>query len=52
MASRPFATINVAMEVEEEPPDLVGGNVKVSLPSVCQTPPSPWGRWRRTCGLT
>uniref|UniRef100_A0A8C4Z3J6 Attractin n=1 Tax=Gadus morhua TaxID=8049 RepID=A0A8C4Z3J6_GADMO len=31
MASRPFATINVAMEVEEEPPDLVGGNVK-SMP--------------------
>lgn len=30
MASRPFATINVAVETEEEPPDLIGGNVKVS----------------------
>lgn len=30
MASRPFATINVALETEEEPPDLIGGNVKVS----------------------
>ncbi|XP_064190789.1 attractin-like [Anguilla rostrata] len=28
MASRPFATINVALEAEEEPPDLIGGNVK------------------------
>ncbi|CAG01262.1 unnamed protein product, partial [Tetraodon nigroviridis] len=28
MASRPFATINVAVETEEEPPDLIGGNVK------------------------
>lgn len=28
MASRPFASINVAMEAEEEPPDLIGGNVK------------------------
>ncbi|XP_035387515.1 attractin isoform X1 [Electrophorus electricus] len=28
MASRPFATINVALETEEEPPDLIGGNVK------------------------
>lgn len=30
MASRPFATINVALEMDEEPPDLIGGNVKVS----------------------
>jgi len=30
MASRPFATINVALETEDEPPDLIGGNVKVS----------------------
>lgn len=30
MASRPFATINVALETDEEPPDLIGGNVKVS----------------------
>lgn len=29
MASRPFATINVALEADEEPPDLIGGNVKV-----------------------
>ncbi|KAI1883794.1 hypothetical protein AGOR_G00235240 [Albula goreensis] len=28
MASRPFATINVALETEEEPPDLIGGSVK------------------------
>ncbi|XP_054913023.1 attractin isoform X2 [Poeciliopsis prolifica] len=28
MASRPFATINVALEADEEPPDLIGGNVK------------------------
>uniref|UniRef100_A0A8C2Q589 Attractin n=1 Tax=Cyprinus carpio TaxID=7962 RepID=A0A8C2Q589_CYPCA len=28
MASRPFATINVALEMDEEPPDLIGGNVK------------------------
>ncbi|KAJ8281463.1 hypothetical protein GJAV_G00067980 [Gymnothorax javanicus] len=28
MASRPFATINVAMETEEEPPDLIAGNAK------------------------
>uniref|UniRef100_A0A8C6WF45 Attractin n=1 Tax=Neogobius melanostomus TaxID=47308 RepID=A0A8C6WF45_9GOBI len=26
MASRPFATINVALETDEEPPDLIGGN--------------------------
>ena len=32
MASRPFATINVALETDEEPPDLIGGNVKVSGP--------------------
>ncbi len=31
MASRPFATINVALEMDEEPPDLIGGNVKVSM---------------------
>lgn len=31
MASRPFATINVALEADEEPPDLIGGNVKVSV---------------------
>lgn len=31
MASRPFATINVALETDEEPPDLIGGNVKVSV---------------------
>lgn len=30
MASRPFATINVALETDDEPPDLIGGNVKVS----------------------
>ncbi|XP_062852126.1 attractin isoform X1 [Trichomycterus rosablanca] len=28
MASRPFATINVALETDEEPPDLIGGSVK------------------------
>lgn len=33
MASRPFATINVALETDEEPPDLIGGNVKVSVTS-------------------
>jgi hypothetical protein len=37
MASRPFATINVALEMDEEPPDLIGGNVKVSDTTV----PSP-----------
>ncbi|TNN33782.1 Attractin [Liparis tanakae] len=31
MASRPFATINVALETEDEPPDLIGGNVKEEL---------------------
>ncbi|KAK1894683.1 Attractin, partial [Dissostichus eleginoides] len=31
MASRPFATINVALETDEEPPDLIGGNVKLEL---------------------
>lgn len=31
MASRPFATINVALETDEEPPDLIGENVKVSV---------------------
>lgn len=31
MASRPFATINVALETDDEPPDLIGGNVKVSM---------------------
>ncbi|TRY98175.1 hypothetical protein DNTS_017735 [Danionella cerebrum] len=31
MASRPFATINVALETDEEPPDLIGGSVKVSV---------------------
>uniref|UniRef100_UPI00398E6C21 attractin isoform X3 n=1 Tax=Pristiophorus japonicus TaxID=55135 RepID=UPI00398E6C21 len=31
MASRPFATINVALETEEEPPDLIGGSIK-SIP--------------------
>ena len=35
MASRPFATINVALETDEEPPDLIGGNVKVSVTSDC-----------------
>lgn len=30
MASRPFASINVALETDEEPPDLIGGSVKVS----------------------
>lgn len=39
MASRPFATINVALEMEEEPPDLIGGNVKVSsTPEISQFP--------------
>ncbi|XP_035282260.1 attractin-like isoform X2 [Anguilla anguilla] len=28
MASRPFATVNVALETDEEPPDLIGGSVK------------------------
>ncbi|XP_033870460.3 attractin-like isoform X1 [Acipenser ruthenus] len=28
MASRPFATINVALETDEEPPDLIGGSIK------------------------
>uniref|UniRef100_A0A8D0D1I6 Attractin n=1 Tax=Sander lucioperca TaxID=283035 RepID=A0A8D0D1I6_SANLU len=28
MASRPFATINVALETDDEPPDLIGGNIK------------------------
>uniref|UniRef100_A0A8D2LY41 Attractin n=1 Tax=Varanus komodoensis TaxID=61221 RepID=A0A8D2LY41_VARKO len=28
MASRPFASINVALETDEEPPDLIGGSVK------------------------
>nr|XP_033809079.1 attractin [Geotrypetes seraphini] len=29
MASRPFASINVALEMEEEPPDLIGGSIKI-----------------------
>lgn len=29
MASRPFASINVALETDEEPPDLIGGSIKV-----------------------
>ncbi|XP_064275266.1 attractin isoform X1 [Passer domesticus] len=28
MASRPFASINVALETDEEPPDLIGGSIK------------------------
>uniref|UniRef100_A0AAY4ETR7 Attractin n=1 Tax=Denticeps clupeoides TaxID=299321 RepID=A0AAY4ETR7_9TELE len=28
MASRPFASVSVALETDEEPPDLIGGNVK------------------------
>ncbi|KAM8938952.1 attractin [Pelodytes ibericus] len=28
MASRPFASVNVALETEEEPPDLIGGSIK------------------------
>ncbi|XP_043920393.1 attractin [Protopterus annectens] len=28
MASRPFATVSVALETEEEPPDLIGGSIK------------------------
>ncbi|XP_063781410.1 attractin [Pseudophryne corroboree] len=28
MASRPFASVNVALETDEEPPDLIGGSVK------------------------
>ncbi|XP_039607868.1 attractin isoform X1 [Polypterus senegalus] len=28
MASRPFATINLALEMDEEPPDLIGGSIK------------------------
>ncbi|KAH0615730.1 hypothetical protein JD844_026104 [Phrynosoma platyrhinos] len=30
MASRPFASINVALETDEEPPDLIGGSVKAA----------------------
>ncbi|MEE6511099.1 hypothetical protein FKM82_017421 [Ascaphus truei] len=30
MASRPFASVNVALETDEEPPDLIGGSIKVS----------------------
>lgn len=25
MANRPFASVNVALETDEEPPDLIGG---------------------------
>ncbi|KAG5265473.1 hypothetical protein AALO_G00242870 [Alosa alosa] len=28
MASRPFASVSVALETDEEPPDLIGGNVR------------------------
>lgn len=31
MASRPFASVNVALETDEEPPDLIGGSIKVRL---------------------
>lgn len=31
MASRPFASINVALETDEEPPDLIGGSIKVRV---------------------
>uniref|UniRef100_A0A670Z9I7 Attractin n=1 Tax=Pseudonaja textilis TaxID=8673 RepID=A0A670Z9I7_PSETE len=29
MASRPFASINVALETDEAPPDLIGGSIKM-----------------------
>ena len=41
MASRPFATVNVALETDEEPPDLIGGNVKVSTTFLCDNPTNP-----------
>ncbi|KAG8453284.1 hypothetical protein GDO86_000064 [Hymenochirus boettgeri] len=28
MASRPFASVSVALETDEEPPDLIGGSIK------------------------
>ncbi|XP_036406915.1 attractin-like isoform X3 [Megalops cyprinoides] len=28
MASRPFATVNIALEMDEQPPDLIGGSLK------------------------
>lgn len=31
MASRPFASVNVALETDEEPPDLIGGTIKVRM---------------------
>jgi hypothetical protein len=31
MASRPFASVNVALETDEEPPDLIGGSIKVRM---------------------
>ncbi|XP_029819569.1 attractin, partial [Manacus vitellinus] len=33
MASRPFASINVALETDEEPPDLIGGSIKSEITS-------------------
>uniref|UniRef100_A0A8L0DR56 Attractin n=2 Tax=Oncorhynchus TaxID=8016 RepID=A0A8L0DR56_ONCMY len=38
MASRPFATINVALEMDEEPPDLIGGNVKTVPKPIAMEP--------------
>ncbi|XP_045384946.1 attractin isoform X5 [Lemur catta] len=32
MASRPFASVNVALETDEEPPDLIGGSIKQTVP--------------------
>lgn len=49
MASRPFATINVALETDEEPPDLIGGNVKVSTTFFSEQSPAKPQRF--TCFL-
>ncbi|KAJ8382589.1 hypothetical protein SKAU_G00033670 [Synaphobranchus kaupii] len=38
MASRPFATINVALEMDEEPPDLIGGSVKAEPKPIALEP--------------
>lgn len=37
MASRPFASVNVALETDEEPPDLIGGSIKVRSGSKVHT---------------
>ncbi|XP_078717801.1 attractin isoform X3 [Lampetra fluviatilis] len=38
MASRPFASVDVALESEEEPPDLIGGSIKTIPQPIAMEP--------------